>query len=95
MRKVRVSRLGRSEHVEDKKLTTAHFTDIVGPTEKLIQMGDRAWRNALDQHDAVASALVKQFRGDLTGGSDMAFASRDDVLGKIARLHQSVYYVDT
>ena len=41
-------------------------------------MGDQAWRNALDQHDAVASALVKQFRGDLTGGSDMAFASRGE-----------------
>ena len=58
-------------------------------------MGDQAWRNALDQHDAVASALVKQFRGDLTGGSDMAFASRGDVLGKLARLRQSVYNVDT
>ena len=63
VRFVRVSRLGRSEHLEDKKLTTALFTDIVGSTEKLIQMGDQAWRNALDQHDAVASALVKKFRG--------------------------------
>jgi len=63
IRFVRVSRLGRSEHLEDKKLTTALFTDIVSSTEKLIQMGDQAWRNALDQHDAVASALVKQFRG--------------------------------
>ncbi len=63
VRFVRVSRLGRSEHLEDKKLTTALFTDIVGSTEKLIQMGDQGWRKALDQHDAVASPLVKQFRG--------------------------------
>ena len=63
VRFVRMSRLGRSAHLEDKKLTTALFTDIVGSTEKLIQMGDQAWRKALDQHDAVASPLVKQFRG--------------------------------
>jgi class 3 adenylate cyclase len=63
VRFVRVSRLGRSERLEDKKLTTALFTDIVGSTEKLIRMGDQAWRKALDQHDAVASALVKEFRG--------------------------------
>jgi hypothetical protein len=63
VRFVRASRLGRSEDLEDKKLTTALFTDIVGSTEKLIQMGDQAWRKALDQHDAVASPLVKQFRG--------------------------------
>jgi class 3 adenylate cyclase len=63
VRFVRVSRLGRSEVVEDKKLTTALFTDIVGSTEKLIQMGDQGWRKALDNHDAVATSLVKQFRG--------------------------------
>ena len=63
VRFVRVSRLGRSERLEDKKLTTALFTDIVGSTGKLIQMGDQAWRKALDQHDAIAGPLVKQFRG--------------------------------
>jgi len=63
VRFVKVSRLGRTEHLQYKKLSTALFTDIVGSTEKLIQMGDRAWRKALDQHDAIAAPLVKQFRG--------------------------------
>lgn len=63
VRFVKVSRLGRSEYLEDKKLSTALFTDIVGSTEKLIRMGDQAWRQALDQHDAIATPLVKQFRG--------------------------------
>jgi class 3 adenylate cyclase len=63
VRFVKVSRLGRSEYRDDKKLSTALFTDIVGSTEKLIQMGDQAWRKALDQHDAIATPLVKQFRG--------------------------------
>lgn len=63
IRFVHSSRLGRSEYQEDKKLSSALFTDIVGSTEKLIQMGDLAWRKALDQHDALATPLVKQFRG--------------------------------
>ena len=63
VRFVSASRLGRSEYLEDKKLSTALFTDIVRSTERLIQMGDQAWRKALDQHDAVATPLVKQFRG--------------------------------
>jgi hypothetical protein len=63
VRFVRTSRLGRSEHLEDKKLSTALFTDIVGSTERMIQMGDQAWRKALDQHDSIAAPLVKQFRG--------------------------------
>ena len=63
VRFVQLSRLGRNEYPDDKKLSTALFTDIVGSTEKLIQMGDQAWRKALDQHDVVATPLVKQFRG--------------------------------
>jgi class 3 adenylate cyclase len=63
VRFVKVSRQSRSDCIDDKKLSTALFTDIVGSTEKLIQMGDQAWRKALDQHDAVATPLIKQFRG--------------------------------
>jgi class 3 adenylate cyclase len=63
IRFVHSSRLGRSKYHDDKKLSTALFTDIVGSTEKLIQMGDQAWRKALDQHDALTTPLVKQFRG--------------------------------
>jgi class 3 adenylate cyclase len=39
------------------------FTDIVGSTERLAQLGDRAWKQLLDQHDAVTSRQVERFRG--------------------------------
>lgn len=63
VRFAQVARRIEGSTLEDRKLTTALFTDIVGSTEKLIKMGDEGWRKALDQHDAIAGPLVKQFRG--------------------------------
>jgi class 3 adenylate cyclase len=63
VRFAQVARRVESSTSEDRKLTTALFTDIVSSTEKLRKMGDEAWRKALDQHDAIAGPLVKQFRG--------------------------------
>jgi class 3 adenylate cyclase len=39
------------------------FTDIVGSTEQLAKLGDKAWRQLLDRHDAVTSRQVERFRG--------------------------------
>ncbi len=47
----------------NRVLTTVMFTDIVGSTQRLAEMGDTAWRRVLDQHDAVAGRQVERFRG--------------------------------
>jgi class 3 adenylate cyclase/pimeloyl-ACP methyl ester carboxylesterase len=47
----------------DRKLSTALFTDIVSSTEKLLKMGDEAWRRMLDQHDAIVGPLVASYKG--------------------------------
>jgi class 3 adenylate cyclase/pimeloyl-ACP methyl ester carboxylesterase len=47
----------------DRVLVTVMFTDIVGSTELVAQMGDKAWRQLLDRHDAVTSRQVERFRG--------------------------------
>lgn len=47
----------------ERVLATVMFTDIVGSTERLAEMGDTAWRHVLDQHDAVAGRQVERFRG--------------------------------
>ncbi|MCH9847154.1 MAG: adenylate/guanylate cyclase domain-containing protein [Burkholderiaceae bacterium] len=54
-----------SADLDDRKLSTALFTDIVGSTAKLIEMGDEAWRNALNRHDAVVEPLIARYRGRL------------------------------
>ena len=62
----------------DRILTTLLFTDIVNSTTLAAQLGDRRWRDLLDQHFDVGRALLERFGGrevDTTG--DGFFASFD------------------
>jgi class 3 adenylate cyclase len=47
----------------DRVLSTVLFSDIVGSTEQAAAVGDRRWREVLDQHDAIASRQVDIHRG--------------------------------
>jgi class 3 adenylate cyclase len=50
-------------HHSDRVLATVLFTDIVGSTEYIAQVGDRRWKELLAAHDALAEAEVERFRG--------------------------------
>jgi class 3 adenylate cyclase len=47
----------------DRVLATVLFTDVVGSTERLASMGDRAWRDLLEQHHAQVRRELARFRG--------------------------------
>lgn len=47
----------------DRVLATVLFTDIVGSTGQASAMGDRAWRDRLDSHDAMVRRQLERFRG--------------------------------
>jgi class 3 adenylate cyclase len=49
----------------ERVLATVLFTDIVGSTEKAAEMGDHAWRELLDRHDAITSTRVGSYDGRL------------------------------
>lgn len=49
----------RSERV----LATVMFTDIVASSEHLARLGDRKWRELLNEHDRVAETEVERHRG--------------------------------
>jgi class 3 adenylate cyclase/alpha-beta hydrolase superfamily lysophospholipase len=53
----------------DRALAAILFTDFVGSTEKASAIGDQAWHNLLDTHDALARTLVEQHRGRLVHAS--------------------------
>jgi class 3 adenylate cyclase len=62
----------------DRVLSTVLFTDIVGSTAKAAELGDRAWRDLLEQHHARIRGQLTRFRGneiDIAG--DGFFASFD------------------
>ena len=48
-----------------RALATILFTDIVGSTARAAEIGDQAWREMLDKHDAAAAAAVTDRGGRL------------------------------
>jgi class 3 adenylate cyclase len=49
----------------DRALATVLFTDVVGSTQQAAGLGDAAWRQLLDRHDAIAQREVERWRGRL------------------------------
>jgi class 3 adenylate cyclase len=62
----------------DSVLATVLFTDLVGSTAKAVELGDRAWRELLEQHHARIRAQLSLFRGiELDTAGDGFFARFD------------------
>lgn len=58
-----------------RMLTTLVFTDVVGSTERVATIGDRAWRALLDRHDDAVRHQLARFSGHeekLTGDGILA-----------------------
>jgi class 3 adenylate cyclase len=53
----------RAPRPTETLLRAVVFTDIVGSTEHLAQVGDRAWQELLASHDARAKAAIKEHGG--------------------------------
>lgn len=49
----------------ERVLATVLFTDIVASTERAQVLGDRAWKELLDRHYAIAREQLERFRGRL------------------------------
>jgi class 3 adenylate cyclase len=47
----------------DRVLATVLFTDIVRSTDKATELGDRRWRQLLDQYDGLVQRQLERFRG--------------------------------
>jgi pimeloyl-ACP methyl ester carboxylesterase len=62
----------------DRMLATVLFTDIVGSTERAASLGDKAWRDALEQHHALVRRELEHFRGqEISTSGDGFFATFD------------------
>jgi pimeloyl-ACP methyl ester carboxylesterase len=62
----------------DSVLATVLFTDLVGSTAKAVELGDRRWRDLLEQHHARTRAELSRFRGvELDTAGDGFFARFD------------------
>lgn len=71
-----VSTLGVEE--PDTVLATILFTDIVGSTAKLAQVGDARWRELVERHHALVRQQLGRFRGrEVDTAGDGFFATFD------------------
>ena len=67
-----------SAHPYDSVLATVLFTDLVGSTAKAVELGDRRWRELLEQHHARIRTQLALFRGiELDTAGDGFFARFD------------------
>jgi class 3 adenylate cyclase len=59
-------------------LATVLFTDIVGSTEKVVELGDARWRDLVERHHALVRRHLDHFRGrELDTAGDGFFAAFD------------------
>jgi class 3 adenylate cyclase len=69
---------GWEETEQERVLATILFTDIVGSTQKAVQLGDRAWRELLQRHHSLIRRELVRYRGaELDVAGDGFFARFD------------------
>jgi len=72
------TRLHDEEADFDRVLKTVVFTDIVDSTAVATSLGDRAWRDLLDQHHAIVRSMLARYRGEeVDTAGDGFFAAFD------------------
>jgi class 3 adenylate cyclase len=47
----------------DRVLATVLFTDIVGSTTRAAELGDRRWRDLVEEHDRLVRSRLERYRG--------------------------------
>lgn len=68
----------RASVAPDRVLSTVLFTDIVGSTTRATEIGDRAWRDLLDKHDAAVERQLLRYGGRAFKHTGDGFAARFD-----------------
>jgi class 3 adenylate cyclase len=70
---------GRREATSfDRRLATVLFTDLVGSTTRATELGDRRWRDLLEQHHAAVRREIERFDGsEMDTAGDGFFATFD------------------
>ncbi len=54
----------RPTPLADRVLATILFTDLVGSTDRVRELGDRAWAELLEQHHALVRRQLERFLGE-------------------------------
>jgi class 3 adenylate cyclase/pimeloyl-ACP methyl ester carboxylesterase len=66
------------EQEPETVLATVLFTDIVGSTEKLAQLGNARWREVVERHHVLVRSQLSRFRGEEIDTAGDGFFARFD-----------------
>ena len=80
----------RSLPESDRVLATVLFTDIVTSTERAAQVGDRRWKDLLDQHDALIRRELERHRGRLVKNTGDGILATFDGPARAIRCAQAI-----
>ena len=83
-----VSELGADE--PETVLATVLFTDIVGSTAKLAELGDAGWRELVERHHALVRQQLSRFRGEEVDTAGDGFFARFDGPIRAVRCAQAI-----
>ena len=74
----------------DRVLATVLFTDIVTSTERSAQVGDRRWKDLLDQHDTLIRRELERHRGRLVKNTGDGILATFDGPARAIRCAQAI-----
>jgi class 3 adenylate cyclase len=74
----------------DRVLATVLFTDIVTSTERSAEVGDRRWKDLLDQHDTLARRELERHRGRLVKNTGDGILATFDGPARAVRCAQAI-----
>ena len=70
--------LGEVEAEFDRALATVLFTDVAGSTEKAAELGDRRWKELVEEHHRLVRGQLARYRGvEVDTAGDGFFATFD------------------
>jgi class 3 adenylate cyclase len=81
---------GLDEREPETVLATVLFTDIVGSTERLAQLGDAGWRELVERHHALVRQQLSRFRGEEVDTAGDGFFARFDGPIRAVRCAQAI-----
>ncbi len=80
----------------DRVVASIVFTDIVGSTERVVEIGDRRWRELLDEHDRLVRVQLQRFNGrEVKTTGDGFMASFDGPVRAVHCAHAIIAAVRT
>jgi pimeloyl-ACP methyl ester carboxylesterase len=80
----------RQDHAIDRVLKTVLFTDIVGSTERAVQMGDGRWHELLVTHDSTVRRELTRFHGQEVQSTGDGFLASFDGPARAIRCARAI-----